>query len=269
MLEDGRLKIFRAVAAEGNFTRAARSLGITQPAVSQSIAELEQEMGLRLFDRERGGVRLTAAGETFRSYADLLQRDYDALNRLFGPEGRLSGRRSVRISAAPFVQEYLLPDLLAEIRSVSSVDFLLCPEGREADITFSVAPISGTIDFDSGARRLGETDAVAVSAGPVSEDADLMVWSPYRALLPPGEAARVVLESDSIAALLSLLRRCPGSVAYLPAPAVPDGVTVRPLAYLPVEFRLRMEENFSRSRLGVFFSERLSVALKKIVSLKP
>ena len=48
MLEDKRLKIFAAVVEFSNFTAAATSLGITQPAVSQNIAELERLLGVRL-----------------------------------------------------------------------------------------------------------------------------------------------------------------------------------------------------------------------------
>ena len=44
MLEDFRLKVFMAVRSEHSFTKAARSLGISQPAVSQNIAELEKEI---------------------------------------------------------------------------------------------------------------------------------------------------------------------------------------------------------------------------------
>ena len=45
MLIDFRLKVFYTVAKSGSFSKAARELGITQPAVSQNIAELEQQIG--------------------------------------------------------------------------------------------------------------------------------------------------------------------------------------------------------------------------------
>ena len=66
MLEDFRLKVFMAVAEEGSFTRAAKSLGVTQPAVSQNIAELEKQTGAVVlpFSRCRNP---TAAGVAFRN----------------------------------------------------------------------------------------------------------------------------------------------------------------------------------------------------------
>ena len=58
MLEDSRLRVFMAVADEGSFTKAAARLGVTQPAVSQNIADLEKVTGQKLFERMRGEVVL-------------------------------------------------------------------------------------------------------------------------------------------------------------------------------------------------------------------
>ena len=51
MLEDFRLKIFLTVAQEGGFTKAASALGVTQPSVSQNVAELEKQLGTKLSQR--------------------------------------------------------------------------------------------------------------------------------------------------------------------------------------------------------------------------
>ena len=65
MLEDFRLKVFVTLSVVKNFTRAAEVLHISQPAVSQNISELEKQLGIKLFDRLRGEVVLTPAGEIF------------------------------------------------------------------------------------------------------------------------------------------------------------------------------------------------------------
>ena len=83
MLDDQRLNIFEAVARERSFTAAARKLGLSQPAVSQCIADLEKKTGVRLFDRQRGAVTLTPAGETFRLFAARIRKDYEDLNVVF------------------------------------------------------------------------------------------------------------------------------------------------------------------------------------------
>lgn len=69
MFEDFRLRVFMTVAECGNFTVASRELGVSQPAVSQNIAELERVLGTQLFDRARGNITLTDKGKLFKTYA--------------------------------------------------------------------------------------------------------------------------------------------------------------------------------------------------------
>ena len=83
MLEDQRLKIFETVARERSFTVAARRLGLSQPAVSQCIADLEKKTGEILFNRQRGAVSLTPQGETFRLFATRILKTYEDLNVVF------------------------------------------------------------------------------------------------------------------------------------------------------------------------------------------
>ncbi len=83
MLEDSRLRVFLKVAERGSFTRAAEDLGITQPAVSQNIAELEKQVGAVLLERSRSRVALTEEGKVFRLFAERILADYDRLNDVF------------------------------------------------------------------------------------------------------------------------------------------------------------------------------------------
>lgn len=69
MLEDFRLRVFVSVAQFGSFTEAARQLGVSQPAVSQNIAELEKLAGEALMTRSRGSIALTDKGRLFLEYA--------------------------------------------------------------------------------------------------------------------------------------------------------------------------------------------------------
>ena len=68
------LQVLQAVAAERSFLRAATRLHRTQPAVSQAIRRLEDELGERLFDRSSKGGRLTEAGTILLDYAERLTR---------------------------------------------------------------------------------------------------------------------------------------------------------------------------------------------------
>ena len=81
MLEDFRLKVFMAVAQEKSFTKAAALLGISQPAVSQNIAEVEKNLGVKCFERLKGETVLTAEGEVFMKYAQkMLALSTEAVN---------------------------------------------------------------------------------------------------------------------------------------------------------------------------------------------
>jgi DNA-binding transcriptional LysR family regulator len=113
VLENFRLRVFREVASQASFRRAAEVLYITQPAVTQQIKALEEELGSRLFDRSGGKVRLTAAGEV------LLRRAGEAeatLSRAVEEIGSLEGevRGALRIAASTTIAQYVLPRLLAE-----------------------------------------------------------------------------------------------------------------------------------------------------------
>ena len=73
-MELSELEVFQTVAAERSFSRAATRLHRTQPAVSQAIRRLEQELGERLFDRSSQIGRLTEAGTILLDYAERLTR---------------------------------------------------------------------------------------------------------------------------------------------------------------------------------------------------
>ena len=68
-MEIHELAVFVTVAAERSFSRAAKKLGRTQPAISQAIRRLEEELGESLIDRSSRDGTLTDAGQTFRDYA--------------------------------------------------------------------------------------------------------------------------------------------------------------------------------------------------------
>jgi DNA-binding transcriptional LysR family regulator len=113
-LELVQLETFLAVAEERSFSRAAARLHRTQPAVSQAIAKLEQELGEVLFERTSRDGTLTDAGEVLREYAqkllNLRAESMDALAEL-----RELHRGRLNLAANEYTCLYLLP-LLDEFR---------------------------------------------------------------------------------------------------------------------------------------------------------
>src|SRR5688572_20194527 len=89
-LDTGRLAALVAVARERGFSRAARALGRTQPAVSNAISHLERELGQPLFVRQRHGVVPTEAGRTLLEHAER------ALGELAQARARLSSLAALR-----------------------------------------------------------------------------------------------------------------------------------------------------------------------------
>ena len=79
-MELRHLRYFTAVAEHLNFSEASRRIHVAQPSISQTILDLEDELGVRLLFRDRRTVRLTAAGETFRREAlEILRRNEEAV----------------------------------------------------------------------------------------------------------------------------------------------------------------------------------------------
>lgn len=107
-----QLQVFRAVAAERNFSRAGEVIGLTQPAVSRSITELENQVNLRLIDRTTRDVQLTQAGHIL---AQRLPRWMDelenTLNELHSWASNRTGK--VRVASSPTLSAALMPHCLA------------------------------------------------------------------------------------------------------------------------------------------------------------
>lgn len=99
MFEDTKITIFNTVAEEKNFTKAAKKLGISQPAVSQNIADLEKSLGTSLFVRSRTAVELTEDGKKFSEYAAQINYWYRAASDAFSgglPDSLVRGEKKKR-----------------------------------------------------------------------------------------------------------------------------------------------------------------------------
>jgi DNA-binding transcriptional LysR family regulator len=114
-LELRQLKYFIAVAEEGEFSAAAM-LPVKPQTLLGQIRKLENELGLRLFHRGRGGSRLTEAGRIFTRYARKVLSTAEKARRAMDDikDGRVSGE--IRIGTVDSVGIYFLPQVLRNMR---------------------------------------------------------------------------------------------------------------------------------------------------------
>src|SRR5258708_27360172 len=108
-------RAYVSVAHEGHFGRAAVSLNITQPALTQGIQVLERELGIQLLTRSSREVRLTAAGEALREHANMLvQEEGRALREMKDHVAGIAGR--IRMSYLTVWNLGLPANIVAEFR---------------------------------------------------------------------------------------------------------------------------------------------------------
>ncbi|MFG3689935.1 LysR family transcriptional regulator [Micromonospora sp. NPDC047740] len=128
-----QLRYFVAVAEVRHFTQAADLVGITQPSLSKQIHALETDLGAPLFERVRGNIALTAAGEVLLPLAKRILADVDTATREVQElVGLRRGR--VRLGATPSLATSLAPPVLRRFRDAHPTVDLRVEEGGSQDL---------------------------------------------------------------------------------------------------------------------------------------
>lgn len=163
-LDTGLLRTFAAVADTGGMTAAANLLNLTQGAVSQQVRRLEEQLGRDLFERGRGGLRLTPAGERMLGRARrLLALNDEIWAEMTAPD--FAGR--VRLGVPYDLVGTLLPPVLKSFARA-------CPR-VEVALTCAASPLldaalaGGTLDL-----ALVEEPAATAPAGALAVEP--LVW---------------------------------------------------------------------------------------------
>lgn len=171
-----RLRSFVAVADELNFRRAAEVLNTSQPALSQQIRALEEELGIRLFERTKRSVRLTRAGSVYLSGVREAIAEIDAC-AVRAREAQAGLRGTLAIGANGMVMIDHLPRIVRRFRTAYP------------DVTLSVT-IMRNPDI-LGALRAGHLDlAFANAAEPDDEIATVVLWSLPQCVVLPADHPR-------------------------------------------------------------------------------
>jgi DNA-binding transcriptional LysR family regulator len=161
MIEVTRLKVFREVARRESFTATAEALHMSQPSVSNQIAQLEREVGARLLERGARRVRLTPAGEVLIGHVEAILLRLGDAQREVSETARIGVRR-LRVAAFPTAAATLLPPAIAAFRGrLPEVDLALV----EADPPVSLpALLAGEHDmvvvYDYPALSSSQPDGV-------------------------------------------------------------------------------------------------------------
>lgn len=112
-----QVEVFCRVAQQRSFSKAANAILLSQPTVSEHMAALERTLATRLFDRVRGSIRLTRAGQVFHEYAlRMLASQREAVAALDDLKGAVRGQLDLGGSTIPGT--YVLPGAVASFRKL-------------------------------------------------------------------------------------------------------------------------------------------------------
>jgi molybdate transport repressor ModE-like protein len=151
-MDPRRVLTFRAVAHQRSFSRAARELTLSQPSVSNQVAQLEREIGAQLLERRPGGLRLTREGEILLEHADAIAERFQlAKTQLaMAAEGH---RTRLRIGALPTALAGFVPAAIARLRVQHPDTKVTFDEGTPEQLSARVA--SGELDLAIGYQDTG------------------------------------------------------------------------------------------------------------------
>lgn len=192
MIKRSHIRQFLAVVETGSFTQAAARIRVTQPTLSAGIAELERQVGTRLFVRNRRRIRMTEAGGKFLPIARELERNFLAADN-FG-EARAGNWPDIRLGVLNTIAAPLLERIVAHFAARFSLELV---EGNESELDGALA--NGRID--AALTLLHGADDPA-SAFP-------LLTEPYAMLVRAGHPllARGTVRPDELASETMIARR--------------------------------------------------------------
>jgi DNA-binding transcriptional LysR family regulator len=167
------LESFAAVAREGQMTRAAAALGLTQPAVSGQLARLEAELGTSLFHRTPKGMELTEAGRVFLEHVERALVDLaDGVEALSELQGLTRGR--LAIGGGATATTYLMPPVLSRFHAhYPGVHLFVREAGSHAVMS---AVLAGELDL--GVVTVSEEAPARLTVRPWMEDELVLIVPP-------------------------------------------------------------------------------------------
>mgnify|MGYP000639541884 CR=1 FL=1 len=112
-----QFKIFKTIAEVKSFTKAAKKLNFTQPAISTQIKILEQNYGIALFERHNHGVKLTKAGQKFYEYGERILALYGEMEKEIAIV-KGNTKEIINIAACETAGNYILPSIIINYKEI-------------------------------------------------------------------------------------------------------------------------------------------------------
>lgn len=186
-----RYAVFMEVVRTGSFTAAARQLGYTQSAVSQTVKSLEREVGCTLLERGKDGVTPTKDGRQFLPFFQAIARDESALDEKTR-EVRGLVRSTITIGTFTSVSRNLLPKPMSEFRrQYPSVRFVL----RQSEYS-SIASWVRCGECDLGFTNLADAEAAGLESHSFGPDRMMAVLPPDHPLAAKDQVRLADLTND-------------------------------------------------------------------------
>lgn len=246
-LNYNHLRYFHAVAHEGNLTRAAARLNLSQSALSSQIQTLESRLGHALFERRGRGLVLTEAGRITLDHADAIFAHGEELIDSLSQSGR--ARQALRVGAMATLSRNFQIGFLTPLLGRPDVDLILRSGSTTEllpaliDLSLDIVLMNRAPDTDYGGRfvvrRLAEVPVSLIGApGRVSENARLDELLTMHPLILPSHASSIRMGFDALTdrlgirpsvaaevddmAMMRLLARADAGLAVLPPIVVRD-----------------------------------------------
>ena len=253
---DPKLETLLRVAEAGSFTQAAKSLSLTQPAVSQHVKQLEKELGVRIFNRSEGQLRLTGEGELVLGCAKRMRMLYQNLRQSLRDYPLRAMRLSVGITHT--AESNLIAEVLAQYCSETLTDTINNLYEKLKTYEIDIAIVEGKVHDASFNSILIDTDCLVLAVAnesPLAQKSSVTLDELKKEnliLRLPSSGTRnlfvshlesngmsidefnIILEVDNIATIKDLIRRGFG-VSILAKSACYDEASKGKIRLLPVE----------------------------------
>ena len=148
MIDWDDVRYFLAVARGGSVRAAAERLGVNHSTVLRRIAQLEERLGVHMFEKLPSGYRLTAAGEEVLEFADQMEASSHLLEtRVFGRDQSVRGLLRVTL-APPLATHLLMPDFADFARLHPDIEMEILSSGELANLTNREADVAIRVVYD-------------------------------------------------------------------------------------------------------------------------